>query len=111
MQPTWPKPAGSVAHRLAGGAPPTARSPFTFQGLRQSPTTTSSTRLPFGRGSLQGQQNPAVSRAPYPSEAFSLSSASKSGAESAKRASKYVSPSQGIGPPGSSSSSRSTHSS
>src|SRR5438874_1461553 len=111
MQPTCPKPAGSVAQRLAGGAPPTPRSPFTFHGRRHDPIATSSTRLPSGRGSLHGQQKPAVMRAPYPSEAFNRKNSSSPAGDSDSRSSKYVSPSQVTGSPGSRPSSRSTHSS
>lgn len=49
-QPTCPKPAGSVAQSGAGGAPPTALSPLTFQGFAQPSIRTSGTSVPSRLG-------------------------------------------------------------
>jgi len=54
-QPTWSMPAGSEAHSDDEGIPATRFSGFKFQGRRQSPITTSSTKRP-SIGSLPGQQ-------------------------------------------------------
>src|SRR5215469_15866744 len=109
MQPTWPKPAGSVAHRAAGGAPPVARSPLTFHGLDQSPITTSASSVPSGLGSLQGQQYPAAILAPYPASSLARSACSISWGLSATWSANAGSPGQVTGPPCSRPSSLLTH--
>src|SRR5215212_4351314 len=73
-----------------------ALSGLAFQGLTQSLTTTSGTRVPSSSGSDQGQQKPAVILALLPAPCFSRINASSSSTLSAILNSNASSPSQRI---------------
>src|SRR5690606_30493393 len=108
--PTWSNPPSAVAQSALGGAPPTSLSALLFHGRCQSPIRTSFSSVPSERTLLHGQQKPALILADSPSARAGRSRSSISAGESAT-ASRNMSSSalQGMGPPASRPSRRSTH--